>query len=415
MRPKPLINPNVHQQGMGERRAQHRNEGTRDVREFTTGVITAAYPIDHPQNGLRQVVYDVFVGAEMPHWRRVPMATPYAHQETEIEAPNSKNRQPYAPKARNRIDGRSSDLRPGTKVRIGYVGGDLEAPIILECLRMNLQPETGGALTEKQYVDIFDGSGKLLSTVLRAPLDSTLGEYPRQVDGFNGTRTYVDNRGNLYVQSTNDQAPVFPGHNGIPASPEPQGNIGFSTRGAKMGNQGRVTGSRPEANGETNSDGSIRDETVGARLGHYVVRLRSLVGRLYGSTRGSGDGRVYLETADRSYMALSPDGHAELHGEQKVTLDADTVNLGNDAPPYTAVLWEVLNDFLEEFIDEYDGHAHGGVTEGNDDTDAPTSLVKVPIWIAKYQRGKAYQSDNVHLVKADPATPEPQDDPHGES
>jgi hypothetical protein len=234
-----------------------------------------------------------------------------------------------------------------------------------------------------------------------------MAEYPCAVDTYNGTRIERDNRGNLHVQTTIDHAPVFPGHNGIPASPDPQGNIGLSTRGAAEGRVGITTGKHPET-GEAGA-GSIRLETAEATVGNLIARLRSETGRFWASTRNSGDGRLYLEDKERSYLACRANGNAEVHGDTKAVLDADDVRLGNESAPYEIVLWPQLNVLMLLLTALFDAHVHTGVQRGGSVTDAPTTKQN-PIWSGQGDQCKA---DHVKSVKTEGATPHVEDDPDG--
>jgi len=406
MSARPLIPArSVRQAALGYEAPQYDTRA--EISELSAGVVIAVYPVDHPANPMGQMLVDVQLNHGLPLLQRVPVGTFYVHQETAIATPRSSDRQPYTPKARNRIEGCVRDLRAGTKVLVGFVNANLRAPVVVCALPFNLQ-DAGAFPVARQAVDRFDDDGKLLAMTEVSSAHALMSEYPRAVDTYNGTRLERDNRGNLHVQTTNDQESVFPGDNGIPAAPKPEGNIGFSTRGARRGIQGRITGEHPTT-GETNSDGSIRDETANAKIGNLIARLRSKVGRYYVSTRGSGDARVYLENDDRSYLALKG-GAAEMHGDGKGVIDADDVRLGNASAPYEIVLWPQLNELMDLLTQIFDAHGHTEVTSGSS-VSGPPDAFQNAIWMA---RGDECKADHVKSVKDQGATPSPQDDPNGE-
>lgn len=403
----PLIHVgDIRQAGLGREEPEH--DEREQMFETVVGVVTAVYPIDHPKNSMGQTCVDVLHSEGLAPWRMVPLGAAHAHGETDVAIPFSRRRQPYAAKARNQMEGAVYDVRPGTRVLVGFPTGDLRAPVIVGTLKFNRQGE-GGFPREQAGVDRFDDDGKLLAMAATSPLDSARSEYPRAVDTYNGTRLERDNRGNFHVQTTNDRASVFPGHNGIPAAPAPEGNIGMSTRGARRGIQGRITGKHPTT-GETNDDGSIRDETAGAKIGNLIRRAISTIGQIYDSTRGSGDGRMYFEDKERSYVSLTADGKAEVHADSRVTLDSDEVCLGNASPPYHAVLWEPLDEIITQLCEVFDLHAHSEVTSGNSVSGPPTTF-QGSIWQI---RRTECESDHVRLVKDEGATPHTRDDPNGE-
>lgn len=404
---RPLIAiADVRQSGMPRVTAEHDDTADR-LFETVLGVVVDVYPIDHPQNDMGQMLVDVQPLHWAPMLRRVPLAVGYAHGETHVATANTRDRQPYAPKARNQMDGTTYDVRPGTRVQVAFISGDLAAPIVVGIVKFNRQGELD-APTERQGIDRFGDDGHF-AMVEGNPLDSAMSEYPRHRDTYNGTSREVDNRGNYTVQTSTDQEPVHPGHNGIDTSPDPQGNILHSSRGAKVGRQGRLTGKHP-ITGEA-GDGTIRDETLGATKGSWVARLASTIGRLWFSTRGSGDGRVYLENDDRSYVSLKGET-ASLHAKAKAFLDAAEVCLGNADPQYHAVLWEPLREMLFTFITDYDGHMHTGVESGSDNS-GPPAIGFLPKWLLQFQLGTTFESDHVRLVKSEAASPTFETDPDG--
>lgn len=411
----PLLDPHaIRQAGLAGVMDEAPLRGRDVLHAGTKGVILRGYPVGHRQNSTGQTLYDVQPLGALPLLRKIPMAHPHAHQETETALAHSARRQPYDPKPRNRIEGSARDLRPGTFVWVQFLGGDLTEGIITGTAKFARQG-AGGFPREQQAVDRIATDGAVTDT-LTHPLDADVDSYPRSVDVYNGTRVEVDNRGNYHVQTTTDRTPVFPGHNGIPQSPEPEGSIGVSTRGAIRGHIVFTTGRHPRFDDEPSQgrqmrqslgadDGTIRDETR-STLGHLIHRIRAGVGRMWSSTRGASDGRVYVEDKDRNYVALGPE-RAELHGEDQVVLDGDTIALGHAAAEYHAVLWEQLVDALTLLTQLFDAHVHSGVQTGSGMTAAPTTQ-QTPVLDAQKD---TFRSEVVTLDKDPGAGPTYQDDP----
>lgn len=403
-----LIRPgDVRQSMLGRDEPEHHDRDRMFAPRVAT--VTAVYPVGHPKNKTGQTLVDILPNNAMAPWRKVPLGAAYAHGETEIASANTRHRQPYAPKSRNQMEGAVYDVRPGTRVLVTFPSGDMRAPVIQCALKYNAQGAKA-APVERQGFDRFGADGHF-ERVDGNPVDAGMDEYPRSVDGFNGARFVRDNTGSILLHGSTDHEPVFPGHNGIPGAPDPRGDIVASTRGARVGRQGRLTG-KDSVTGDA-GDGTIRDETDGAKIGNLIWKLASDLGRIWGSTRGSGDARVYVEDKERSYLALRANGTAELGGAEKAVLDADDVCLGNEDPPYHAVLYETLNSFIDAFTQVFDQHRHRDVTSGSDTSGVPTGGIRI-LYEGFYQRGQLYMSDNVRLVKSESAKRHTEDDPDGE-
>jgi hypothetical protein len=365
----------VRQTGLGRVVEEMPLQGTGRTHDIVKAVVVKAYPVGHPENLMGQTLYDVQPLEDLPIFQRIVAATPYAHEETEIAVPWSRHRQPYAPRARSRMEGSVRDYRPGTFVLLQFLDGDFYEPVIIAAMKFGRQG-AAGALVERVAVDDFDENG--LTARQEYPLDSHVNGYPRATDGYNGTRWVIDNRGNWRLQTCVDRAPIFPGHNGIPASPDPEGKLILSTRGAKVGTLAFVTGKHPTAEEDADSpgrqmrrtvsatDGTIRDATA-SDIGNMIRRLRSAVGRIWESTRESGDGRYYVERED-GYLALTS-GRAELHCDDMVVLDGPKIRLGGAEAPYEITLWPQLIDLLDALAQVFDTHTHsylpgpGGATQ----------------------------------------------------
>jgi hypothetical protein len=405
----PLIDPDdVYQTGLGTPMRQppvHRR-----AVDGVKAVVIRVFPVGHPENRLGQTLVDAQPMAELPMLFRVPVCLPHAHQETEVALPRSPRRQPYDPKKVNRIEGSARDLRPGTYVWIQFLGGSLHDPVVVATMKPNRQGERPG---ERQCVDRIGTDGALARAEV-VPLDSDLEEYPRSVDVFNGCRDEIDNRGNRYIQTSTDRDPVHPGHNGIPRSPDPQGNYGVSTRGAVDGHISFTSGKDPDTGDDSRGrhvrrsvdalDGSIRDSTR-STIGNIIRGLRSGSGRIWESTRGSGDGRIYHEDNQDNYLALGP--RAELHSEEAAVLDGPEVHLGHYGAEYGVVLWPQLVEVLAAIFVIFDEHRHDGVETG-DGTTAPPTTQQSPTWISRADECRS----NVVTADKDPSpNPTFQDDP----
>jgi hypothetical protein len=410
-----LIDPDgVRQSGLGDVVPQQ--PVTTRVNELVKATVLRVYPIGHPANRLGQTVVDLEPLEDLPVLHHVPSALGHAHQETDREAPDSVRRQPYDPKVKNRIDGVSHDVRPGTQVWVQFQGGSLYDPVIVGVANFNGGDGNGERLHVDRYGDDGepedDGDGG-------AGLDSDMGAYPRSVTRFNGAHRVIDNRGNVYVRTSTDREPVFPGHNGIDAVPTPQGNYGVSTRGAMVGNVGVDTGKAAGAGDDETSvgrmwrrshgaeDGSIVDETRDSKIGSIIKRIKSTVGRLWFSTEGSGDGRVYLENAKRHYVAMDDDG-AEVHGK-RVVLDGDNIYLGSGEVASNVVTHQELDLVVVQIMSMVDRHVHSGVETGEGISGPPTPATLFELaWSTSAQQCKA---EGVFIAPSHTASPEPQDDP----
>jgi hypothetical protein len=273
---QPLIDPaEVRETGLGVFKEQRdsRNQTVEGVK----GVVIRVFPVDHPANLLQQTLVDVQVSHRLPLLHFVPVASSHGHQETPLASPGTRFRNPYDPKERNQIEGHARDLRPGTIVWVHFENRDLREPVVTAILGFTRQGQLGFPI-DKHVVFDFAGSDDV-SPRERFPLHSSLAEYPRAVESFNGSRREVDNKGNILEQTTIDRLPVFPGHNGIPASPPPEGSKVTSTKGAAKGNIGRFTGIH-DVTGETNEQGNFVDESKEAGFGNHIRRLiRNFVGR----------------------------------------------------------------------------------------------------------------------------------------
>jgi len=403
----------VRQAGLGRRVEQR--PATRQTFESVKGVVTAVYPPDHPDNRLGQTLVDVQPLADLPQLFRVPLGAAHAHRDTDPAAPASARRQPFAARARNTIEGSVRDVRPGTYVWIQFAHGGLYDPVAVVAMQPRQTDARPGAAAE--FVDTVTQAGDVEWTAL-SPLQAGRQEYPRALEVYNGVRVLVDNRGNRIVQTSCDRVPVWPGHNGIPKSPAPQGSYLVSTRGAVVGHLVLVTGKHPRT-GEASrgrqgrlvleaEDGTIRDETRDAGKGSFIRRLRSTVGRLWESTKGSDDGRCYREAADGSYEALG-DGVAELYGDREAVVQATEVYLGGPSAGGNAVTHAELADAVGQILQLIDTHTHTGVQTGAGTSGTPIVPLS-PLWNGL---SETFKAQNVHLDTANSPQARRQDDPDG--
>lgn len=414
---RPLLDPSrVVQASLGEETMERPT--VRYRHETVRALVLRVYPVGHLLNPTGQLIADVQPLAALPVLLRVPVAATHAQQDTEVSAPRSTRRQPVAPRPESRIEGTRRDIRPGTYVWVTFVNGHLYDPVIMGAAGFD-QRGAADAPETTAFVDRVAEDGTV-EAVTVPPLDSDARTYPRSVDAFNGSRVEIDNRGNVLVQTTTDREPVWPGHNGVPASPDPEGSYGVSTRGARIGNLVFTTGRHPTAEDRTSvgrqgrrtvgaEDGTIRDETR-SRVGNMIRRLVSGVGRYFVSTRGSDDGRVYLEDAQRDYVALG-NGRAELHGEDVAVLDAPQVRLGHADAEHEIVLWPQLDQILAAMWAAIDAHQHTGVQTGEGTTGPP----EVPNYGLTWSTlGPECRADGVKADKSPAAAPTYQDDPEDE-
>lgn len=305
MRPFPLINPHgVFTSALG--RIEPETDERDRIFESVKGVVIRVYPIGHPENGLHRTLVDVHCGYLLPIFNKVPVHSPHAHQETEIALPDTRFRNPYLPKPRNRIEGLAYDLRPGTLVWVQFHNGDFHDPVVVGTATPSFQGDEGFPF-DKHSSHPFNEAGDDVEVKERFALDSDMLEYPRAVESFNGTRREIDKRGNINVQTTIDKLPVFPGDNQILASELPEGSYVISTKGATKGNIGHFTGIH-DLTGETNLQGNHVDESKLAGIGSHIrrilynvvgKRLLSILGNIIGSSlieiRTNGQGNYELE------------------------------------------------------------------------------------------------------------------------
>lgn len=405
-----LIDPlSVRQSGLG--RTFEELPTTVRMNEATRGVVIAVYPPGHPENpDLGQTLVDVQPTDGDRILYKVPLCTPHAHQDTPVEAPFSSQRQPYAPRARHRLEGSSRDVRWGSFVLVTYLGGLASEPIAIAGMRFDQRAHPAPE-ADREFLDDLDGDGVVDRD--GQGLDADLAQYPRWIERYNGVTWLVDNRGNVRIQ-TGARERVFPGHGGIPASGDPQGNVVVSTRGTPDGRLAFISGDHPRAKESSDArqrrtvlggtHGAIRDETRDAANGSWSARLRSKIGRFFASTRGSDDGRVYLEGPGRGYLAVTED-RTELHGD-KAVLDGE-VYLGHANASGNAVTHAELDQAIQMILQQIDLHTHTGVETG-EGTSGPPSAPITPIYLPL---AETFKAQGVHLDPTHSASPSFQEDP----
>jgi hypothetical protein len=365
----PLIDPwSVFQSAMGV--LDHERPLASQPVVGCKGCITAVYPVGHEQNPSGQTLVDVQPSNGLPLLYRVPSAHGHAHEETEKQAPRSNRRNATEPKERNRMEGSSTDMRPGTFVWVTFLGGKVTQPVITATLGFNQQDER--VKEERTYspsVDRIEPDGTIKPGSTR-PLDSGMKDYPRSVKSYNGVREEIDNRGSRYIQTSTDRKPVWKESNQIEETPEPEGNYGVSTRGAVVGNIRFTTGRAVKSNGDgaeptllsedddekhtgrmeriamQADDGTIRDETA-SKVGAIVHKSS---GRAW--TKAAS---VYME-GDRAYVKLT--GDADIYGDTG-TMNNGTVKLGGPGMSDEIVLWPQLCQVISALCQIFDEHTHG--------------------------------------------------------
>lgn len=416
----PLIrHTDVHTSALGEPTAQM-PAGVRTY-EPTKAVVMRVYPPGHPQNRLGQTLVDLQPLADLPMLFKVPVCLSYAHAETEpvdeTGPYQTTRRQAYAAKPRNRVEGSSYDLRQGTYVWVQFLGGSLHDPVVVATMKPNRQD--GDFPAVRQRVDRINAEGALAPRKV-VPLDADVAEYPRHRDAYNGVSVEIDNEGSYHIDTSTDRQPVFPGDGDIPASPEPKGNYGVSTRGARVGHQVFTTGKDPDTDDASAgrhvrqslaaTDGTIRDETRSTR-GDIIHLAKEGLGRLWNAAKGSA-GWHYLEDRVRSYLDLNGQGTATLHGKSKAVLDAPSVHLGSQSAGDNVVLWPQLNDLLQQIWLKIDTHVHVGVQTGAGQTGIP---LPAPLpFAAQWATGAPdCRSDVVFAEKSSGSSPNPREDPDG--
>jgi hypothetical protein len=345
--------------------------------------VTAVYPVGHTGNASGQTVCDVLPSGGLPTMYRVPIAHGHAHEETETAAPLTPRRNPNDPKPRNRMQGSSFDVRPGTFVWVTFLGGSIFSPVITATLGYDQKTKGDEPGVYAPSVDTIGEDGSVTAET-RTPFDSHMRDYPRRVESYNGCRDEVDNTGSRYIQTSTDREPVFKAHNDIEDSPTPAGNYGVSTRGSVVGNIRFTTGRAPASDGNGGvqarsgddeahvgrmervaiqaDDGTIRDETD-SKVGAIVHKSSGIAW-----TKGAS---VYME-GNRAYLKLT--GDADVYGDTGV-MNNGTVKLGGPGMSDEIVLWPQLCQVLDAVFKAIDAHIHDGVTSGPDTTGNPVTPV----------------------------------------
>jgi len=335
------------------------------------GCVIAVYPVGHESNPSGQTLVDVQPSNGLPVLYRVASARGHAHEETEKQAPRSNRRNVTEPKERNRMEGSSSDVRPGTFVWVTFLGGKVTQPVITATLGFNQQEdrvkEEG---TYSPSVDRIEADGTVKAGSTR-PLDSGMSDYPRSVTSYNGCRDEVDNRGSRYIQTSTDRKPVWKESNQIKDTPDPEGNYGVSTRGAVVGNI-RFTTGRAEKK-ESDGQGGVRtfaaegdDEKHTGRMERVAMQaddgtIRDETDSKVGAIVHKSSGRAWTKAAsvymegNRAYVKLT--GDADIYGDTG-TMNNGTVKLGGPGMSDEIVLWPQLCDLLESLFAIFDAHTH---------------------------------------------------------
>ena len=289
------------------------------------GSIIAVYPTDDENHSQGQVLCDVVCFDMERTLLRVPVLSPAFHQDTDPS--DLRGRQNLPPRERNIYDGEGWIPAVGTLCVVMWVGRPPNAePFISHFIPTNFQslPHPGRRKNifprEAQAVTKFNSKGEP-EEELSSRLQPTEAEAPRYVRVQNGSAFEIDNRGNVTLQATINKEPIrkerYSGYHYekpmVETTPEPEGNVVLSTRGAKRGNIGLITGRLKSPSkslivfqdgeqhvvpiDETNEEGSILLKTVGAGQGDIDLEVRT-VNRQTGEVMGSGVVHLGSRTAD---------------------------------------------------------------------------------------------------------------------
>src|SRR5215831_4879526 len=215
------------------------------------GVVVNVLATDDPNNGQGQLLCDVSLIDYNYTLFRLPVFSPHFHQDTDPSHFLSRQRADQS--ERNIFDGESWTPRVGSICIVQFIGPPAQqrdavitafGPVSNQGLpHVNRQPDQSIFPKEAQAVTIFDDNGDLTEE-LRSRLHPTHGESPRYTRMQNGSAFEIDNRGNINLQSTINREPinreVYDDYKydqaRIDQTPDPEGNIIISTRGAQRGN-----------------------------------------------------------------------------------------------------------------------------------------------------------------------------------
>jgi len=243
-------------------------------------------------------------------------------------------------------------------------------PFISHFIPTNLQslpdpnrPDRSLFPKQAQAVTVFDEQGTPKEE-FRSRLQPTESETPRWTRVQNGSCIEIDNRGNINLQSTiardKIQKERYSNYDyskaEIKETPDPQGNVVVSTRGARKGNIGLITGKIKttelrktlvvfdagetreievivrEALDETNEDGSILLQTSFAKKGNVTYDLRDaeqgnyqvLTGKLNGQIEPPGN--ITLKTLNALLGSILLRTQSK---EGNITLDTESSEKGD--------------------------------------------------------------------------------------
>ncbi|HXF76358.1 MAG TPA: hypothetical protein VNN13_09725 [Methylomirabilota bacterium] len=306
------------------------------------GVVVNVLPPDSEDNGQGQLLCDVRLVDDGYTLFHVAVLSPAFHQDTDPERPMA--RQAVPSRSRNIYDGESFSPQVGDIVLVQFIGppGPNREAVITGFFGVSMQSLPHGRRSgkdnifprEAQAVTVFDQDGHPIEE-FRSRLHATESEQPRYTRIQNGSAFEIDNRGNINLQSTINREPIqkeryshysFTSLKPTDPTPPPEGNIMLSTRGARRGNIGLVTGkiettrlTRPliamEAGvervheivirdevDEANEEGNILLQTTGAKIGDILAAVRAKE-----NNQKIGNGFVRLGTADAVHPAVLGD------------------------------------------------------------------------------------------------------------
>lgn len=244
---------------------------------------------------------------------------------------------------------------------------------------------------EAQAVTVFDPLTGDLKDEYRSRMQPTQKESPRYTRMQNGAAFEIDNRGNINLQSSNNREPiereVYDNYDyksaRIDKTPDPEGNIVLSTRGAKKGNIGLVTG-KTESVRKTlpifNAEGGVETEIVLTEEllepndeGNVLISTSgALQGRVKITTEETEDGVIVIIDKAGSTVTLAANGNIIISAASNAIVSAGGLALIGAAGATHPAMWGDV--FLLWVLTNVMPHFHVGVQSGNS-VSGPSSII----------------------------------------
>jgi len=312
------------------------------------GVVVNVLATDDPNNGQGQTLCDVSLIDYNYTLFRLQVFSPHFHQDTRPDAQLSRQR--AASRTRDIYDGESWTPRVGSICLVQFIGAPgpqrdavitAFGPVSNQALpHVNRDSDESIYPREAQAVTVFDAAGNPKEE-FRSRLQPTQSESPRYTRVQNGSALEIDNRGNVNVQTTIAREPIEQeiyddykyGVARIETTPDPEGNIVLSTRGAKRGNIGLVTGKIATqrktmqivgANGEAvreivlveeleeqSEEGNVHISTKSAKQGKVTI-----------TTQESENGTILIIDKGETSIKFDGEGNLEVDAPEDVTVKA---------------------------------------------------------------------------------------------